>query len=519
MTAGRLQWPSRPGFILAAAGAALGIGNLVYSGACAYQYGAGTFFLTYLIALCFMGIPIMALELGLGSITGKPFPAALYQAAGKAGEFWGWFSLCCTAVMILYSMTLLAWCLGMLWGILGPSLWPLQSLAPVFPGAAGLSPVKVYFFEMITQPVSLLFLGLIWLLNLWVLARGIGMIERFNRILLPLMGLILGVLLIRGLTLPHGWEGLMLLLTPNWQLLFNPAVWKAALTQAFLTLALGFGVMTAYASYLSVDADQFANALIITMTSALAGVFSGAVLFSLFFSFALLPQVHTLSMGFLAIPEALFRLPGGPPSLRLYGGLFFLLLLMAGLTSSISLLEGLALALSYKFGHQRRTLVIAFALLGGGGSVMLAFPGGVNSALFSQSTLSWTLMQWLEHWVLGYGLFLVGLMECLLVGWFWGAERLRQILNQSAQIPLPAFFVPLVKGVIPALLLLILGASLLQEWQGLFGQRLTIQGFQPGLPWLCLLLLILGIPLLALFLTLAQPAGHAQMPDGEELRL
>ncbi|PKL79031.1 MAG: sodium-dependent transporter, partial [Candidatus Melainabacteria bacterium HGW-Melainabacteria-1] len=97
----RGQWKSRFGFIMAAAGSAIGLGNIVFFGANAYTYGAGAFYLPYLIALFCVGIPVMILELGIGSLTRTALPPSLHRLAGRFGEFWGWFSLASALIVTM----------------------------------------------------------------------------------------------------------------------------------------------------------------------------------------------------------------------------------------------------------------------------------------------------------------------------------------------------------------------------------------------------------------------------------
>ena len=109
----RGQWGSRLGFILAASGSAIGLGNIVFFSANAYRFGGGAFYVPYLVALFVIGIPVMILEFGLGHRTGLSFPQSLNKVAGKKGEFVGWWALMNGSFITLYYITILGWVMGM----------------------------------------------------------------------------------------------------------------------------------------------------------------------------------------------------------------------------------------------------------------------------------------------------------------------------------------------------------------------------------------------------------------------
>ena len=116
----RGQWKSKLGFILAASGSAIGLGNIVFFGSNAYKYGGGAFYLPYFLALFAIGIPVMILEFGVGHQSRKAFPQTMRNMAGGFGEFVGWWALLNATIIMMYYITLLGWMLGMLLGSFGP---------------------------------------------------------------------------------------------------------------------------------------------------------------------------------------------------------------------------------------------------------------------------------------------------------------------------------------------------------------------------------------------------------------
>ncbi len=496
----RGQWNSRIGFIMAAAGSAIGLGNIVFFGANAYKYGAGAFYLPYLIALFVVGVPVMILELGLGGLTRRALPASLHYLEGKFGEFWGWFSLASAFLVTMYYIALLSWVFGMLIGAFGP-LWAPEQALTAFSVDKLANPTG-YFFHMISGWSPLLFVVLIWAVNLWIIVKGVSQIEFINRIFLPLMWLFILLLIVRGITLPQGLEGLYLLFTPDFGAMKDIEIWKGAFSQIFFTLSLGFGVMTAYASYLPKDADQVSNSLIISLMNCCFEFLAGIAIFTMLFSFSIVPKASSLSMSFFVIPQGIANMPGGPLVVKCFGIMFFVLLLLAGISSSVSLVEAPISALIDKFKVPRRKIIPFIAGVGILGSSAFALPTVIDPGLNATGTLGLTLLDLIDHWAFSYGLLIGGLTECILLGWFFGSHKLRAHVNKHSRMRLPVIFDLLVKYVIPAILLFILVSSALQEFKVFYGSDYPIGQWATLLPALCFLIWAGGGALISLVLTL-----------------
>ncbi len=498
----RGQWNSRLGFIMAAAGSAIGLGNIVFFGANAYKYGAGAFYLPYLIALFVVGIPVMILELGLGSLTRRALPASLHHLKGRFGEFWGWFSLASAFLVTMYYIALLSWVFGMLIGAFGP-LWAPEQALPAFSGVESLSNPTGYFFNLISGWSPLIFVLLIWAVNLFIIVRGVSQIEFINRIFLPLMWLFILFLIGRGITLPNGLEGVYLLFTPDFSAMKDIEIWKGAFSQIFFTLSLGFGVMTAYASYLPKDSDQVSNSFIISMMNCCFEFLAGIAIFTMLFSFSMVPKASSLSMSFFVIPQGISQMPGGPLVVKAFGILFFILLLLAGISSSVSLVEAPISALMDKFKVSRARIIPFVGAVGVLGSAAFALPTVIDPNLSATGTVGLTLLDLVDHWAFSYGLLIGGLAECLILGWFFGPEKLRNHVNQYGKIQLPAIFDVLIKYVIPAILIFILVRSGLQEFETFYGSDYPIAEWAKFLPALCFLVWAAGGAIVSFFLTVS----------------
>lgn len=481
MSKSRGQWGSKVGFILAASGSAIGLGNIVFFSANAYKFGGGAFYLPYLIALFVIGIPVMILEFGLGHQTRRAFPESMHKAAGKPGEFVGWWALMNACFIVFYYITILGWVLGMLIGAFG-QLW--QETTPLKGFAMDeLANPHGYFFSMLSSWKPMIFVAIVWILNAILVRRGVATIEAAVKVFVPLMWIFMIVLIVRGITLENGFQGVWLLFTPNFEVMKDAAVWQGAFSQIFFTLSLGFGVMTAYASYLPKDSDQTSNALLTSLMNCGFEYIAGLAIFSILFAFAMVPAASTLSMMFFIVPTGISQMPGGDPMVMAFGLLFFLLLLLAGLSSSVSLVEGLASSLIDKFRISRAKAVGLFCIFGFVGSAMFTLPQVVNPGLENDGTLGLTLLDLVDHWAFSYGLLIVGLLECLLIGWAFGAKRLRAGVNSSSRFNLGSWYDWLIKLIIPALILYVLIVGIKGEFAGLYGSDYG-PNYKDGFSWM-----------------------------------
>ncbi|MCH9651405.1 MAG: sodium-dependent transporter [Deltaproteobacteria bacterium] len=496
----RGQW-SRLGFVFAASGSAIGLGNIVFFPANAYRYGGGAFYLPYLVALFTVGIPLLILELGLGHQQRRAYPAALRQVAGRKGEFLGWWALVNTSIITLYYVAILAWVIGMFVGSWGPLWKPLASLTGF--QVESLANPQGFFFQLVSSWRPLGFAMVVWSLNAAVVWRGAAGIERAVKIFVPAMWLLMLVLVFRGITLPGGEQGVWSLFEPNLEAMADVSVWRGAFSQIFFTLSIGFGVMTAYGSYLPKRSDQANNSLLIACLNCGFEYIAGIAIFAMLFSFAVVPQASTIAMSFFVVPQGIAQLPGGEGVVTSFGAAFFLLLLLAGLSSTVSLVESLVAALEDKFSVRRRSAVLAICALGIVGSATFTLPQVVNPGLENNGTLGLTLLDLVDHWVFGYGLLVVGLSQCLLLGQKHRIESLRAGINRQSRWRLGPWYGLLIRWFIPGILVVILLTALVQEIRGgLYGMSYG-DHLGEGYGWLA------GSPLAALGLWLVLPAAIA----------
>ena len=466
MSGARGSWSSKLGFILAASGSAIGLGNIVFFSANAYKFGGGAFYVPYLVALFLIGIPVMILELGVGRMTRKSMPNALFKLGGRKAELAGWFGVLNAGIITMYYITILGWVVGMLCGAVD-NFWQSANLSSYDLPPDALPRVQGHFFSMISGWFPLACVVLVWVLNLLIIIRGTKSIEFVVKIFVPLMWLMMIVLIVRGVTMENGIQGIFLLFTPDFTIMKDPEVWKGAFSQMFFTLSLGFGIMTAYASYLPKKSDDVQNATTISLMNCSFEFIAGLAIFSLLFACAIAPKASTISMMFFVVPEGITRIPMMAQG---FGVLFFFLLLVAGLTSSVSLVEAVVISIIDKFGLPRMKVMVGVFLIGLVGSMMFALPQVVDPGLKDDGTLGFSLLDFFDHWTFGYGLLLCGLLEVIILGWLYDLRKLVSFINESSRFKLGGGFIVGVRFILPAVILAILVLSVIGECkEGMYG--------------------------------------------------
>ena len=324
--ADRGHWGSRAGFILAAAGSAIGLGNIWKFPYITGANGGGIFVLVYLVCVLFVGLPVMTAEILIGRATQKSPVGAMRLLAGRRSPWtaFGWLGIASSFVILSYYSIVAAWALDYTYLSLTGKIVGLgpEGVQSVF-GRLYASPARNLFWHAI-------FMGLTIAVVLGGVARGV---ERWSRILMPTLFVMLLVLLIDSFTLSgfkQGFDFVFGLHTER----FTAAGALEALGHAFFTLSLGMGSMLTYGSYLRRDDDIMAASITISALDTLIALVASLVLFPIIFSFGMEPGAGP-GLVFISMPIALSQMPGG----TFLSILFFGLLVFAALTSAISMLE------------------------------------------------------------------------------------------------------------------------------------------------------------------------------------
>ncbi|BCX88865.1 neurotransmitter:Na+ symporter, NSS family [Methylomarinovum tepidoasis] len=469
----REQWKSEWGFLMAAVGSAIGLGNIWRFSYLAYEHGGGAFLIPYLTALLTAGIPLLILEYAIGHERIGSAPLA-YAKIGRRWEWLGWWAVCLTlfGIMLYYSVVI-AWCLDyffysfrLAWGD-NPNAFFFKRFLQVSDSPADLGEIRT--------PI-LYGLIAVWFSSWWIVYRGVQRgIELASKILMPTLLGLTAVLVFWSLTLDGALTGLKAYVTPDFSKLANPKVWIDAYSQIFFTLSLGFGIMIAYASYLPDKAEITGNALLTAFINCGYSLFAGIAVFAVLGFMASaegkpLAEVVTKSIGlaFVAYPKAMSLMPGG----NLFGAVFFLCLVVAGLSSAVSIIEAFISAVADKFGAPRGPLVTVVCILGFLGSIVFATRAG----------LLW--LDIVDHFLTHYGLVLVGVLECLVIGWCFRLPLLREHVNRISSVHLGAYWDGLIKFFVPLVLLVILAGDLYQDITEPYGGYSWVALILIGRDWL-----------------------------------
>jgi NSS family neurotransmitter:Na+ symporter len=475
----REQWKTQTGFLLAAVGSAVGLGNIWRFSYMAYNYGGGAFLIPYITALLTAGIPLLILEFAVGHERIGSAPLA-YAKINKNWEWLGWWAV--TFVMfgiVLYYVVIISWCLNFFmlsfdlgWGDDPDSFFFKEFLS------VSKSPSEIGNVQF---PI-LIGLVIIWFINWAIIYRGVQKgLELANKIFMPLLFILTAILVFWSLTLDGAFTGIKAYLTPDFSKIADPKVWIDAYSQIFFTLSLGFGIMIAYASYLPAKTNISRNALLTAFLNSGFSIFAGFAVFSVLGFMATsqgkpLDEVVSQSIGlaFVAYPKAVSLMPGG----NIFGAIFFLSLVVAGISSSISIIEAFTSAMVDKFAVNRKSFVTLISILGLLGSIIFA----------TQAGLLW--LDIVDHFLTHYGLVVVGIAECVLVGWFFRLNIIRKHVNKISSIKIGLWWDFLIKYFVPLVLGLILLWDLSQELKEPYGGYSWTSLISIGIDWVLITLIV-----------------------------
>jgi NSS family neurotransmitter:Na+ symporter len=326
-------WTSRNGFLLAAIGSAVGIGNIWRFSSVVGQNGGGAYLIPFLTACILCALPLMCLELAAGRAVRGGVVSA-FSSAVRGGNALGWFISAIVFFIISYYLVITGWTLAFAWF-----------------SATG-SPESFARFTGSYQPIF--FFVICAVLTGAIVALGVRAgIERVSSVMIPLIFVILAILAIAATSLPGYAAGITYFLSPDFSVLTRPSLWIAAFGQAFFSLSVGQGILITYGAYLGKEIDIFPSALIIMVFDISASVLAGLVIFPIVFSYGLSPSMGA-ELAFVTLPRAFLLMPHG----SLIAVTFFLLLFIAALTSAISILEVNVAALIHATHLSRTTVCI-----------------------------------------------------------------------------------------------------------------------------------------------------------------
>ncbi|MFP4643248.1 MAG: sodium-dependent transporter [Spirochaetales bacterium] len=434
----RESWASRIGFILAAAGSAVGLGNIWRFPYVAGTNGGAVFVLIYLVIIFVIGYPLMVTESVLGR-SSKRNPVGAFQALAPQSMWW-----VAGAIGVITGFVILSY-----YSVVGG--W---SLAYTVMAATGEFLGDVSHEELFGEHVGQTWAPLIWhlvfmALTVAIISAGVVKgIQRWVQYLWPLMGVLIVILIIRAVTLDGAGEGVAFLFQPDFSEI-SGRTFLDAIAQAFFSLSLGMGVFITYGSYLS-DRDNIPGSIVsvVSLDTGIA-ILAGLVIFPAVFALGFDPG-DGAGLAFVTLPGVFAEMPLG----TFFATLFFVFLSVAALTSAISLLEVVASWLIDEKGWARNkaavVLGIIIALVGVPAS--LSF-GPIGIEVPSIGNL-FDLYDWFANSIL---LPLGGLLTAIFAGWVWTAKTAMEEANKGgAGIKIGGWYAPIIKYIVPIAIVIVM---------------------------------------------------------------
>lgn len=442
---------SRKVFIFAAIGSAVGLGNIWRFPYVAYEGGGGAFIIPYLCALLLAGIPLLYLDYAIGHRYRGSAPLSL-RRLGRGAEWLGWWMVLICVIIAVYYAAILAWA----------SKYAVLS----FTKGWGDDPEGYFMHDYLHRakvpgptmdfvPEITLTMIVVWVVTIGVLALGVQTgIGRTAVVFIPVLVIAFIVLVIQALTLDGATEGLNALFTPDWGALTDGAVWISAVGQIFFSLSVGFGIMITYASYVGRKTDMTGSGAVVAFSNSGFELLAGIGVFAALGFMATTAGTSVgevlgsggIGLAFIAFPTIINEAPGGV----IIGVLFFVSLLLAGITSLISIVEVIIGAVRDKVGISR--LAATF---------VVGVPIAVISVLMFATTGGLYVLDTMDAFVNSFGIIAVAAVMMLAVTYvFRKLPVLREHLDARSSVKLKGWWPALVAVVVPILLIVMLWQAL-----------------------------------------------------------
>ncbi|MDW6001320.1 sodium-dependent transporter [Vibrio mangrovi] len=460
----REQWGSRAGFILAAVGSAIGLGNIWRFPYMAYENGGGAFFIPYLFAMLTAGIPFMILEFSMGQKHRGSAPKTIALIHSKF-EWLGWFQVGVAATIGVYYVAVIGWAISY-FGLSFTQGWGTETNTFFFSNYLGLGENTPTNLGGIRWNIALT-VALAWVITYIAIVNGVKSgIERASKVMMPILFIMVLVLIVRMSVLPGALDGVNYMFKPDFSKIWDVKVWAAAYGQIFFTLSIGFAIMLAYSSYLPEKSDITNNAFMTVLINCGFSILAGIMIFSVLGYMAQeqgKPLTEVVSSGvglaFVTLPAAINLLPAP----YILGPLLFFALVVAGLSSHISIMEAVTSAVIDKTKWRRNkaaSIVIGVSFI-----ISMAFvtDGGI------------LLLDLVDHFANNIGIMVGCFVEIVMMTWLFKISDIRHYTNDKSDFSIGVWFDICLRFITPVILAIILATKLHTLFtEGYGGYDLTI---------------------------------------------
>lgn len=415
----RQSWSSRLTFILAAIGSAVGLGCAWRFPGLAAKHGGGSFLLVFILTTFIFGIPLLMMEIAIGRKLKKGATSSL-RGVNKKFEFVGWAATANSFVIGCYYAIVYAWVILMV------------LVSYKFVGMTGnTEAVKDMFFNTIETtgkvenygiPLSMILpFILAWVSIFYCLRNGTESVGKIVKYTVFLPVIFLGVIAIKGLTMPGSMDGMRALFVPEFSALKDPQIWVDAIGQVFYSLSVMMAIMFAYGSYLQDESNIAVDGLIIGISNILISVLAGVAMFSTMGGVGMLDRMTTsgISTAFIVYPQAIVSLTSSGVVNAIFGALFYLCLVALAVDSAFSIIEGVSAAIadSFQVDYKKTTKVVILITM-------------VFSLIFAtRAGLAW--LDIVDNWANSFNLIVIGILECIALGWFFKPEKILHEVNRN----------------------------------------------------------------------------------------
>lgn len=446
MSENRSNFSGKIGFVLATAGSAVGLGNIWRFPYLAAKHGGGMFLLVYLILVLTFGFALSCAEVLIGRKTGQ----SAINAFGRLSKKWsfvGWLASLVPIIILPY------------YSVIGG--WIFKYLFAFLTGNSAVAATDNYFTGFISTTVEpigwfLLFIGITAVIVLFGVQKGV---EKASKIMMPILVVLTIFIAIYSACIDGAWEGVLYYITPDFSH-FSVTTVLAALGQLFYSMSLAMGIMITYGSYMKKDINVASSVHQIEIFDTGIAFLAGLMIVPAVFAFSGGSE-EALSKGpslmFITLPKVFESMPGG----TIIGTIFFLMVLFAALTSSISLMETIVSVVEDKFKLGRKVSCLIVFI----GSVVLGLPSTLGEGIWSGiKIIGFKFLDFFDFISNSVLMPIVALLTCIFVGYIIKPKALIEEAEVSGEFKSKRLFTVIIRYIAPICIILILGFSVLEAF-------------------------------------------------------